>query len=160
MKIATTKQDPPGAEGRRVVADALGHVLADTYILYLQTHNFHWNVTGPNFFALHGMFEQQYTEMAAAVDEIAERIRAVGHPAPGTYAEFTRLGSLRETAGVPDANTMVRLLAEGNDSVLKPLRAALTAAENAGDDATVDLMVQRMQAHEKNAWMLRSTLEK
>lgn len=162
MKLATAEDRKPKLEpaDRRVVAEALARVLADSYTLYLQTHNFHWNVTGPHFFALHGMFEQKYTELAAAVDEIAERIRALGQPAPGTYAEFHRLGTIGETAGVPEAHAMVRILAEGNEAILKTLRAAATAAEDAGDEGTLDLAVQRMQVHEKNAWMLRSTLER
>jgi len=160
MKVATTSSDRETGAVPAAVTEALARVLADSYTLYLQTHNFHWNVTGPHFFALHGMFEQQYTELAAAVDEIAERIRALGAPAPATYAEFGRLASIRETAGVPDAMTMVRILAENNEALLATLAAALTAAEKAGDQGTLDLMVQRSQVHEKNAWMLRSTLAK
>lgn len=148
------------ANSQPAVAAALGRVLADTYTLYLQTHNFHWNVTGPYFYALHKMFEEQYQEMAAAVDEIAERIRALGAAAPGTYAEFGRLASIREVTGVPEWSTMVRTLADGNDAAVRTLRAAREAAAAAGDEATVDLTVQRTQAHEKNAWMLRSTIER
>ena len=144
---------------RAAVAEALSRVLADTYTLYLQTQNFHWNVTGPHFFALHGLFEQQYTELAAAVDGIAERIRAIGHPAPGTYAEFARLSSIDQVTDVPSAEEMVRILAEGNEAIVRTLRDAITIAEEIGDNATVDLLVQRTQAHEKSAWMLRSTLQ-
>ena len=142
------------------VAAALSRALADTYTLYLQTHNFHWNVTGPQFYSLHKMFEEQYQEMAAAVDEIAERIRALGRPAPGTYAEFGRLSVIREASGVPEWSAMVRTLVEGNETVARTLEAARQAAEAAGDQGTVDLMVQRTQAHEKNAWMLRATIER
>ncbi|MCI0400854.1 MAG: DNA starvation/stationary phase protection protein [Gammaproteobacteria bacterium] len=165
IKTATatkTEHRPRGvskASDRAAVAEGLSRVLADTYTLYLQTHNFHWNVTGPHFFALHQMFEQQYTEMAAAVDEIAERIRAVGHPAPGTYAEFTRLSSIRQIAGAPSAEDMVHVLAEGNETIVRTLREVIRVAEEISDDATVDLLVRRTQAHEKNTWMLRSTLQ-
>ena len=142
------------------VAAALSRALADTYTLYLQTHNFHWNVTGPQFYALHKMFEEQYQEMAAAVDEIAERIRAIGRPAPGTYAEFGRLSAIREVNGVPEWPVMVRTLVEGNETLVRTLEAARQAAAAAGDEGTVDLMVQRTQTHEKNAWMLRATIER
>ncbi len=153
----TTGSGLPNSK-RAAVAEALSRVLADTYTLYLQTQNFHWNVTGPHFFALHGLFEQQYTELAAAVDGIAERIRAIGHPAPGTYAEFARLSSIDQVTDVPSAEEMVRILAEGNEAIVRTLRDAITIAEEIGDNATVDLLVQRTQAHEKSAWMLRSTL--
>lgn len=151
----------PDTEATRhqAVTAALARVLADTYTLYLQTHNFHWNVTGPYFYSLHKMFEEQYQEMAAAVDEIAERIRALGQPAPGTYADFARIASVREVSGAPEWSVMVRTLAENNDAVVRTLRAAREVAATAGDEATVDLMVQRTQAHEKSAWMLRSTVD-
>jgi starvation-inducible DNA-binding protein len=147
------------AGARAAVAEGLGRVLADTYTLYLKTHNFHWNVTGPMFSTLHLMFEQQYTEMAAAVDLVAERIRALGHPAPGSYAQFTRLSSVKEETGVPAAIEMVRQLVEGQEAVTRTAREVFPVAERAGDQATLDLLTQRLHVHEKNAWMLRSLLE-
>jgi starvation-inducible DNA-binding protein len=147
------------AEGRRAIADGLAKLLADSYTLYLKTHNFHWNVKGPMFLTLHTMFEQQYTELALAVDLVAERIRALGHPAPGSYAQFTRLSSIREETGVPHAQDMVRQLVEGQEAVARTAREVFPAVERAGDQATMDLLTQRLQAHEKNAWMLRSLLE-
>lgn len=147
-------------EDRANVAEGLSKMLADTYTLYLKTHNFHWNVTGPMFQTLHLLFETQYNELALAVDLIAERIRALGFPAPGTYSEFAKLGSIKETPGVPKAEEMIRLLVEGQEAVVRTARAAFPAAEKAGDQATADLLTQRMQAHEKAAWMLRSHLEK
>lgn len=147
-------------EDRAKVAEGLSKMLADTYTLYLKTHNFHWNVTGPMFQTLHLLFETQYNELALAVDLIAERIRALGFPAPGTYSEFAKLGSIKETPGVPKAEEMIRLLVEGQEAVVRTARAAFPAAEKAGDEATADLLTQRMQAHEKAAWMLRSHLEK
>lgn len=147
-------------EDRVKVAEGLSKMLADTYTLYLKTHNFHWNVTGPMFQTLHLLFETQYNELALAVDLIAERIRALGFPAPGTYSEFAKLGSIKETQGVPKAEEMIRLLVEGQEAVVRTARAAFPAAEKAGDEATADLLTQRMQAHEKAAWMLRSHLEK
>jgi starvation-inducible DNA-binding protein len=147
------------AGARAAVAEGLGRVLADTYTLYLKTHNFHWNVTGPMFSTLHLLFEQQYTEMAAAVDLVAERIRALGHPAPGSYAQFTRLSSVKEETGVPAAIEMVRQLVEGQEAVTRTAREVFPVAERAGDQATLDLLTQRLHVHEKNAWMLRSLLE-
>jgi starvation-inducible DNA-binding protein len=147
------------AGARAAVAEGLGRVLADTYTLYLKTHNFHWNVTGPMFSTLHLLFEQQYTEMAAAVDLVAERIRALGHPAPGSYAQFTRLSSVKEETGVPAAVEMVRQLVEGQEAVTRTAREVFPVAERAGDQATLDLLTQRLHVHEKNAWMLRSLLE-
>lgn len=143
---------------RHAIAESLGRTLADTYILYLKTQNFHWNVTGPNFHALHAMFEEQYQELAGAVDEIAERIRALGRPAPGSYREFAELGSLSEAQGQPDAETMVRTLADDHEALARSLRDAVTQAEESGDHATVDLLGGRLAAHEKTAWMLRSLL--
>lgn len=145
--------------GRKATAAALAKVLADSYTLYLKTHNFHWNVTGPGFVNLHTQFEGQYTELAAAVDEIAERIRALGHPAPGSYAAFGKLTGLKEETGVPKATEMVRQLAEDNEYLVRACREALAVAQKAGDDESVDLMVTRMEVHGKNAWMLRSQLE-
>lgn len=144
---------------RKEIAQGLSRLLADTYQLYLKTHNFHWNVTGPQFQTLHTMFETQYTELADAVDEIAERIRSLGFPAPGTFTEFSKLGSIPETTGVPATNDMVRLLVEANEAVVRTARGAFPAAENSGDESTVDLLTERMRLHEKTAWMLRSLLQ-
>ncbi len=141
------------------VAEQLSRLLADSYTLYLKTHNYHWNVTGPMFTTLHTLFEQQYTELALAVDEIAERIRALGHRAPGSYSEFGRLSSVKEAQGVPKAEAMVEELAADQGLVAARAKQVIAAAEKAGDEASVDLAVQRTQVHEKNAWMLRSHLE-
>ena len=132
--------------------------MADSYTLYLKTHNFHWNVTGPMFNTLHLMFEAQYIELATAVDEIAERIRALGEPAPGSYAEFASLTAIEEAEGPVEANEMIRQLVVGQEQVVKTARAAFPAAEEANDEPTADLLTQRMQVHEKNAWMLRSMI--
>ena len=151
-----------GTGDRKKVADGLSHFLADAYTLYLKTHNFHWNITGPMFNSLHVMFEGQYTEQWAALDEVAERIRALGFNAPGSYAEFTRLSSIPEEPGLTDAadwREMVRQLTVGNEAVCRTARKTLKIADNAGDDPTVDLMTQRLQVHEKTAWMLRSLLQ-
>ncbi|MEM8607408.1 MAG: Dps family protein [Pseudomonadota bacterium] len=144
---------------REHLASELSRLLADSYTLYLKTHNFHWNVTGPMFQTLHLMFEQQYTELALAVDLIAERIRALGLPSPASYAAFGRLSSVADTDGVPKAMDMVRLLVEANETVIRTAREVVTAADSAGDQATADLGTQRLQIHEKTAWMLRSLLE-
>jgi starvation-inducible DNA-binding protein len=141
------------------VVEALAHLLADSYTLYLKTHNFHWNVTGPMFQTLHLLFEAQYTELALAVDEIAERIRALGHPAPGSYAEFGKLTRIAEAQGVPPALEMIESLTHAQSLVVEAARRVLAAAETSGDDGTADLAVRRIQVHEKNAWMLRSHLE-
>jgi starvation-inducible DNA-binding protein len=146
-------------ENRQKIAEGLSRLLGDTYSLYLKTHNFHWNVTGPMFQTLHLMFETQYTELAMAVDQIAERIRALGFPAPGTYSDFTRLSSIPETPGVPKATEMIRLLAEGQEAVVRTARSIFPVVEQVNDEPTADLLTQRMQIHEKNAWMLRSLLE-
>ena len=146
-------------ENRQKIAEGLSRLLADTYTLYLKTHNFHWNVTGPMFQTLHLMFETQYTELATAVDQIAERIRALGFPAPGTYSDFAKLSSIQETPGVPKANEMIRVLAEGQEAVVRTARSIFPAVEQVNDEPTADLLTQRMQIHEKNAWMLRSLLE-
>lgn len=147
-------------EGSRAkIAEGLSHLLADTYTLYLKTHNFHWNVTGPMFQTLHLMFETQYTELSTAVDLIAERIRALGYPAPGTYSEYVRLSSISETSGVPKANEMIRLLVEGQEAVIRTARSIFPVIEEVNDEPTADLLTQRMQVHEKTAWMLRSLLE-
>ncbi len=146
-------------ETRKAIADGLSHLLADTYTLYLKTHNFHWNVTGPMFNTLHLMFEAQYTELALAVDLIAERIRALGFPAPGTYREYAKLTSIAEPDGVPKALEMLQQLAEGQESVVRTARSIFVIVDEAHDEPTADLLTQRMQLHEKNAWMLRSMLE-
>ena len=146
-------------QDRQAIAEGLSHLLADTYTLYLQTHNFHWNVTGPMFQTLHLMFETQYNELALAVDLIAERIRALGYPAPGTYSEYSKLSSIKETAGVPKAPEMIRLLVAGQEAVVRTARSIFPAVESASDEPTADLLTQRMQVHEKTAWMLRSLLE-
>lgn len=145
---------------RKTIADGLSHLLADTYSLYLKTHNFHWNVTGPMFQTLHAMFETQYDELAIAVDLIAERIRALDFPAPGTYADFQRLSAISETEGVPKATDMIRELVQGQETVVRTARSIFPAAEKAHDEATADLLTQRIQLHEKTAWMLRSMLER
>lgn len=145
---------------RKAIADGLNHLLADTYTLYLMTHNFHWNVTGPMFNTLHLMFETQYTELALAVDLIAERIRALGFLAPGTYGEFSKLSSIKEIKGQPQAMQMIKHLVQGQESVVKTARSLFPIVEKASDEPTADLLTQRMQLHEKNAWMLRSLLEK
>lgn len=144
---------------RASIVEGLSRLLADTYTLYLKTHNFHWNVKGPMFQTLHLMFEAQYTEMAAAVDLIAERIRALGFPAPGTYAEFSRLSQIKEIEGVLKADDMIRELIIGQETVVRTARSIFPMAEKAGDEATADLLTQRMQVHEKTAWMLRSLCE-
>lgn len=143
---------------RRVIADGLSRLLADTYTLYLKTHNFHWNVTGPMFNTLHTMFEAQYNELALAVDEIAERIRALGFPAPGSYTAYSELTSIPEAEGAPGASDMIKQLAEGQETVARTAREVFTAADDANDQPTADLLTQRMHLHEKNAWMLRSFL--
>lgn len=145
---------------RKTIANGLNHLLADTYSLYLMTHNFHWNVKGPMFNTLHLMFETQYNELALAVDLIAERIRALGYPAPGTYSEFAQLSSIKEVKGVPTAEQMIKHLVSGQESVVKTARSLFPNVEKASDEPTADLLTQRMQLHEKNAWMLRSLLEK
>ncbi len=148
---------------RQAIAEGLSRLLADSYTLYLRTHNFHWNVTGPMFHSLHAMFEEEYTELAMAVDEIAERIRALGQPAPGSYAAFARLSSLVEDDedghGVPRAEEMIRRLVKGHEAVAATARSVFPAAESGNDEVTADLLTQRMQVHEKTAWMLRSLLD-
>ncbi|MEY6434057.1 Dps family protein [Thioalkalicoccus limnaeus] len=143
---------------RESIAQGLAKLLADSYTLYLKTHNYHWNVTGPMFNTLHLMFEQQYTELAAAVDEIAERIRALGHPAPGSYAAYAALTEIPEEEGVPDAEEMIRRLVAGQETVARTARSIFPLVDEAHDEPTADLLTQRMQVHEKNAWMLRSLL--
>ena len=144
---------------RAQIVEGLSRLLADTYTLYLKTHNFHWNVKGPMFNTLHVMFMGQYTEMWAAVDLVAERIRALGAPAPGSYSEFARLTSIREADGVPTATEMVSQLVEGHEAVIRTARSIFPVVGDGGDEATADLLTQRLQVHEKTAWMLRSLLE-
>ena len=146
------------ATDRKTIAKGLSRLLADTYTLYLKTHNYHWNVTGPLFNMLHLMFEQQYTEQAAAVDEIAERIRALGVPAPGSYAQFAKLTSIKEETGVPAAKEMIKRLVAGQEAVVRTARDVFPAVDKARDAPTADLLTRRMLIHEKNAWMLRSML--
>jgi starvation-inducible DNA-binding protein len=147
------------AKDRQTIAEGLSRLLADSYTLYLQSHNFHWNVTGPMFQTLHQLFMEHYTEQWQALDLIAERIRSLGHPAPGTYKEFARLSSIKEVEGTPSATDMIRILVAGQEAVAKTARSVFEAAEAANDQPTCDLLTQRMQVHEKNAWMLRSLLE-
>lgn len=144
---------------RQEIAQGLARVLADTYTLYLKTHNFHWNVTGPMFNSLHQMFEQHYNEMWTAVDEIAERIRTLGAPAPGSYRDFAALTSIEEAEGVPPAQEMIRQLVEGHETVARTARELFPKVEAEHDEATADLLTQRLQVHEKTAWMLRSLLQ-
>jgi starvation-inducible DNA-binding protein len=141
---------------RKAIADGLSRLLADSYTLYLKTHNFHWNVEGPMFNSLHLMFEGQYTELAAAVDEIAERIRSLGHPAPGSYRAFAGLTSIEEAADNVAADEMVKQLARDHETVAKTAREVFPLCDKASDEPTADLLTQRMQLHEKTAWMLRS----
>lgn len=146
------------AKDRKTIAEGLSRVLADTYTLYLKTHNFHWNVTGPQFNTLHTMFMEQYTELWNAVDLVAERIRALGHPAPGSYKAFSKLSSIGEADGVPKATDMLKQLVAGHEAVAKTMRKVFPSAEAAHDQPTMDLLTQRLQVHEKTAWMLRSML--
>ena len=147
------------ANKREAIAGGLSRVLADSYTLYLKTHNFHWNVTGPMFQTLHLMFETQYNELWLAVDLIAERIRALGFPAPGTYKQFSALSAIREEDGVPNAHDMIRKLVKGHETVVRTAREIFKVADSVSDQPTCDLLTQRMQAHEKTAWMLRSLLD-
>jgi starvation-inducible DNA-binding protein len=148
-----------GAADRQKIADGLSRLLADTYTLYLKTHSFHWNVTGPMFNTLHVMFMAQYTELSLAVDLVAERIRSLGHWAPGSYAQYAKLTSIEEATTVPKAEDMIRALVKGHETVARTARAVFPPAEKAGDEATCDLLTQRLQIHEKTAWMLRSLLD-
>jgi len=150
IDIGINKQD------RHNIAEGLKRLLADSYTLYLQTHNFHWNVTGPQFRELHLMFEEHYTELATAVDEIAERIRTLDVAAPGTYKAFAELSSIKEVEGVPTAKEMVGILTHGHEQVVKTCREALPPAQKAGDESTAALVSDRMRVHEKTAWMLRA----
>ncbi|MEC5205077.1 Dps family protein [Vogesella urethralis] len=153
MDIGISEQD------RARIAEGLSRLLADSYTLYLKTHFFHWNVTGPMFQTLHLMFEAQYNELALAVDQVAERIRALGHVAPGSYADYARLTSISESQGVPKAQDMIRELVQGHETVCRTARSLFPLADAASDEPTADLLTQRLQVHEKTAWMLRSLLE-
>jgi starvation-inducible DNA-binding protein len=155
MKIKTGIPD----KERKTIAEGLSRVLADTYTLYLKTHGFHWNVTGPMFQTLHTMFEQQYTELWTATDLIAERIRALGSWAPGSYADFAERSAIKEERGVPAATKMVKQLLDGHETVARTTREVFPDTERAGDQPTMDLLTERMQVHEKTAWMLRSLLQ-
>lgn len=146
-------------DSRARIADGLSRLLADSYSLYLMTHNFHWNVKGPMFNSLHQMFMTQYTEQWTALDLIAERIRALGYPAPGTYAEFSKLSTVKEVAGVPKAMDMVRHLVTAQETTARTARSLLPVVDEANDQPTADLLTQRLDVHEKTAWMLRSLLE-
>ena len=146
-------------EDRRHVADGLSRLLADSYTLYLKTHNFHWNVTGPQFNSLHAMFMAQYTEQWTALDQIAERIRSLGHPAPGTYKEFVKLASIKEVEGVPKATEMIRHLVAAQEATARTARQLFPLVEAASDQPTADVLTQRLDVHEKTTWMLRSLLE-
>ena len=144
---------------REKIGEGLSRLLADSYTLYLKTHNFHWNVTGPMFSTLHNLFETHYMELATAVDEIAERIRALGVNAPGSYKQFAELSSIQEETGAPNAEDMIRQLVEGQETVVRTARSIFPLVDGANDEPSADLLTQRMQIHEKNAWMLRSLLE-
>ena len=144
---------------RKKIAEGLSAFLADSYTLYLMTHNFHWNVTGPMFNSLHAMFMGQYTEQWTALDEIAERIRALGHPAPGTYKEFVKLASIKEVEGVPKAMDMIRHLVAAQEATARTARSLFPVVDEANDQPTADLLTRRLEVHEKTAWMLRSLLE-
>ncbi len=147
------------AAARKKIANGLSALLADSYTLYLMTHNFHWNVTGPQFNSLHLMFMAQYTEQWNALDLIAERIRALGHPAPGTYKEFVKLASIKEVEGVPKADDMIRHLVSAQEATARTARKLFALVDAANDQPTADLLTQRLEVHEKTAWMLRSLLE-
>ncbi|MDL2284195.1 DNA starvation/stationary phase protection protein [Oxalobacter sp. OttesenSCG-928-P03] len=144
---------------RENISKGLSRILAESFLLYMKTHNYHWNVKGPMFQTLHVMFEEQYTELWNALDEIAERIRSLGFAAPGTLKEYLRLASIKEIEGVPSAEDMIRDVLAGSEAVSRLSRDVLTLADKAGDDPTVDLLTERMQVHEKNAWMLRSLID-
>ncbi|AVY93581.1 MULTISPECIES: Dps family protein [Microvirgula] len=153
MDIGISKED------RGTIVSGLSRLLADNFTLYLKTHNFHWNVTGPQFRTLHLMFEEQYNELWIANDQIAERIRTLGFPAPASYGEFARLTSIKDTDGVPKATEMIELLVNGHETVCRTIRGQFAAVEAANDQPTLDLLTQRLEVHEKTAWMLRSLLD-
>ncbi len=163
--MAKTKSKAPkidigiSADDRKKIADGLSALLADSYTLYLMTHNFHWNVKGPMFNTLHNMFMDQYTEQWTALDVIAERIRALGFPAPGTYKQFTKLASIKEIEGVPSAEDMIQHLVAAQEATARTARSVFPVVEEANDQPTADVLTQRLDVHEKTAWMLRSMLE-
>lgn len=163
MKAKKTKAMPIDIgisdAGRKKIAEGLSALLADSYTLYLMTHNFHWNVTGPQFNTLHTMFMNQYTEQWNALDIIAERIRALGFPAPGTYKEFVKLASIKEVDGVPKATDMIRHLVSAQEATARTARRLFPVVDEANDQPTADVLTQRIDVHEKTAWMLRSLLE-
>ena len=166
MAKSSAKSNPPAInigiadKDRAAIAKGLSKLLADTYTLYLTTHNFHWNVTGPMFNSLHVMFMTQYTELWTAVDPVAERIRSLGHPAPGSYAQFSKLSTVPDApANPPKAMEMVRILVQGHEAVARTARAIFPLVDKAGDEPTADLLTQRLTVHEQTAWMLRSLLE-
>lgn len=144
---------------RKAISEGLSRLLADTYSLYLKTHNYHWNVEGPMFQTLHTLFETQYTELATAVDEIAERVRALGFYAPGSYTQFAQLANVKDEIGNPSAREMIAKLVEDNETVVRTAREVFPAADKGSDEASADLLTQRIQLHEKTAWMLRSLLK-
>ena len=146
-------------ENREKIAKGLSRVLADSYMVYLKTHNYHWNVTGELFHSLHAQFEEQYTELAEAIDEIAERIRSLGYRAPGSFREYAEITSIKEDTDQPKALEMVRRLAVDNETILRTAREVLPACDEADDEASIDLLTQRLHVHSKTAWMLRSHLE-
>jgi starvation-inducible DNA-binding protein len=154
----TTTTDPIPTTSRTAITDGLSGLLADTYTLYLKTHNYHWNVTGPMFHTLHLLFETEYTELALAVDLIAERIRALDAPAPGTFREFALYSTIDEDDDRPDATEMIRRLVDDQDAVVRTAKSIFPLVDEAHDEPTADLLTQRIQAHEKSAWMLRSLL--
>ena len=160
MKASNERQVNIGIsrQNRRTIADGLSRLLADTYILYLKTQNFHWNVTGPSFYSLHKMFEEQYQGLALATDEIAERIRALGFVAPGSFASFSKLTSLKEDKETLASDEMLRSLAKGHEILIHTAQEALASADTAGDQPTIDLVTERMEFSEKTAWMLKSSL--
>jgi starvation-inducible DNA-binding protein len=157
--LGTGDETPMPATTNKAIVDALSRLLADSYTVYLKTHNYHWNVTGPMFNSLHVMFEQQYTELAMAIDEIAERIRACGAYAPGSFAEFQKLSKVKDATGRPKAKAMLEALVADQAIIGEAARKLFDAAEKAKDQASADLATRRMDIHEKNAWMLRSHLE-
>ncbi len=146
-------------ENRQNIAEGLSRVLADSYMVYLKTHNYHWNVTGELFHSLHAQFEEQYTELAEAIDEIAERIRSLGYRAPGSFREYSKITSIEEDTDQPKALEMVRRLAVDNETILRTAREVLPLCDEADDEASIDLLTQRLHVHSKTAWMLRSHLE-
>ena len=159
MNTTTKVNTHINLKDRKEVVEGLSRVLSESYILYLKTHNFHWNVTGPMFQPLHSVFEGQYSDLSGAVDEIAERIRALDFYAPGSFAEFQNLSSIKEASGKPKAMQMVKELLEGHETISQTANTAAVTAQGAGDEGTADLMIQRIQEHDKAAWMLRSFLK-